>query len=601
MNHKHTKQPNKPEKTANTVHENAGKDTVNDAEIYQKAQDELASIRAIINAKAIQDEQQKHQEQAREYVSKVFTEALHDRQQQDASVSKMLVPIVENSIQKTITQHRKQFTDTLYPLVGDLVRKFTTALLRDFIEKTNELIEKSVTFKSIGWRFKAWKAGVSYSHFVASQTYLFQIQQVLLIHRDTGLLLNSASITGLHDENSDLVSSMLTAINDFVADSFSNHTSGEQLDEIKTDNFTLYLRKGPHAYLVAAVTGNISPRAKTKLQTTLEYIHSLYGPQLQSFNGDTGAFEDISAELGECLLSEEKQAYKKKKKPYLAIILITIITTLLAWWLILGWQTSQALARIQELEQEPGIVILRAEHIGVKDINLQVLRDPDAINLETWIQKAKVDDTWLTVSEIPFISMSNEVINKRIEASIKQYPELQFDAKNKLITGPLNQADAIMLRSTIDKIVGIAQYSLRYELEIAASQQTQVQVQQALNIVAGEISQLQLTFASASAVVTEAQKTRVKIIAEKFLLLQAYAQQLGLQAKLLIVGTSDNVGNVKVNQLLSLERAEQAKQALLLEGVAEDDMFVSGIGSIDVKQQSTNMRKAIINVVYNPL
>lgn len=567
---------------------------------YQQSSEELARIRAIINAQALQDEQDKHQQQAREYVSKVFTEALHDRQQQDESVSKLLVPIVEDSVQKSITQHRAQFTDTLYPLVGDLVRKFTTAFLRDFIEKTNEVIEKSVTFKSIAWRFKAWRAGVSYSHFVASQTYLFQIQQVLLIHRETGLLLNSASIDNLHDENSDLVSSMLTAINDFVADSFSKQANGEQLDEIKTDNFTLYLRKGPHAYLVAAVTGNISPGAKTILQTTLEYIHSLYARQLQDFNGDTSTFESISPELNECLISEAKHP-DKKKTPYLAIILIAVISIAMAWWLLLGWQTSQALDRIQSLDSEPGIVILEAEHRHVQDIELRILRDPNARSTADWLEPANVDSAWLDILEIPFVSLSQELTARRIETVLAHFKNIKFDQTKQTIEGTLSQADALLLRSEVKQIPGTTEYPITYNLNILVQPPSLEQNKQALNIVAGEITQLQLTFALASADITAQHLQQVALIAKKFALLQAYAEQSGMQAKLLILGTSDQLGDVRVNEQLSIQRAEHTKQALMAAGINENDMLVSGLGAVEVKQQSTNIRKAIINVVYNPL
>lgn len=128
---------------------------------------------------------------AREIVGEVVIEALHDRQKRGDGLDNVLVPIVEKSVQKSVSNHSEQFVGYLYPLVGRLVRKSVTAFLSEFLEKTNELIENSFTLKGIAWRFKAWQAGISFSRYVASQTFVFRVEQVFLIHKETGILLNS--------------------------------------------------------------------------------------------------------------------------------------------------------------------------------------------------------------------------------------------------------------------------------------------------------------------------------------------------------------------------------------------------------------------------
>ncbi|MFT6267379.1 MAG: hypothetical protein ACJAVV_000176 [Alphaproteobacteria bacterium] len=59
---------------------------------------------------------------------------------------------------------------------------------------------------------------------MASQVYTYQIQQVLLIHRDTGVLLNSVSLFDDGNENSDLVSAMLTNLRQNCCRSVYSHT-----------------------------------------------------------------------------------------------------------------------------------------------------------------------------------------------------------------------------------------------------------------------------------------------------------------------------------------------------------------------------------------
>ncbi|MFW8590846.1 OmpA family protein [Glaciecola sp. 2405UD65-10] len=564
------------------------------------AQSELERIRSIINAQAFQKEAKRHDENARDYVSKVFTEALHDRQQKDQSLSKVLVPIVEKSVQKSISQNRAQFIDSLYPLVGDLVRKYTTALLRDFIEKTNELIEKSVTFKSMAWRFKAWRAGVSYSRYLASQTYLFQIQQVLLIHRETGMLLNSASISTLNDENSDLVSSMLTAINDFVSDSFSSQTSGEYLDEIKTDNFTLYLRKGPSAYLVAAVTGNISPKAKHKLQATLENIHSLYSKELKAYQGDNSIFDPAHSELSECLIAEEKQP-TKQKKPILATLFMLLLLSAAAYWVFLNWQTNSAIKRIETLGTQQGIVLLNAKHSAVHNIDVSVLRDPHAMPTNDWLALAKVNHEWLNITEIPYVSLAPNVINERIIRAIAPFSDINLNQANNTISGSINTSEYYSLLEQLNKIPGINNYSLEFNVLGSLNEASSEALNQAINVLAAEIGQLQLTFSVASAQIEPSHLKQLSQVAEKAKLLQQYANQRNQKAVLLVIGTSDQVGNAQVNDTLSFQRAENTKQVLISAGLGENDVLASGHGNINVEQQNVNVRKALITVIYNNL
>ena len=77
---------------------------------------------------------------AHEMLGKVFSEALHERKKQDGSVNKVLLPLVEKSVEKSVADHSEKSVGYLYPLVGSLVRKFVTAFITGLLEKTNTLI-----------------------------------------------------------------------------------------------------------------------------------------------------------------------------------------------------------------------------------------------------------------------------------------------------------------------------------------------------------------------------------------------------------------------------------------------------------------------------
>jgi outer membrane protein OmpA-like peptidoglycan-associated protein len=579
--------------------------TQGQTEALSQAQKDLNKLRDIINRQALADQKQQRKDESRELVSDVITEALNDRQAKDNSISKIMVPIVEKSVQHSINRNKKEFVDHLYPLVGNLVRKFATAFVRDFIEKTNELIENSLSLKSLSWRYRAWRSGVSFSQYVASQTYSFKVEQILLIHKETGLLLNSVTHENIAADNSQLISAMLTAINDFVNDSFQTANLAESyeqnLDEIKTEDYTLYLRRGPQAFLVAAVSGNISPPAKDKLQTTLEYIHSLYLPELRSFDGDDTPFLATTDDLKECLLFEEIEQ-QKTKRPWLAIIIFTAIFAVFAYWLFLRFETHQTWQRLNALPNDSGIVLASADVTGIYSIDAKVFRDPDAISIDEWLANHNIQREWLEVEQIAFLSLDEPVIFSKLNKLLSRYPELQFIDETNRVEGILSSAQVIAFNQAKQQIPGIDKLSTEFAITVSNNKQANYDaIAQAMTIIAGEITRLQIDFDLASAEINASERNKVSLIASKLQLLKTYANANKLDVKLLILGTSDALGAIDINQRLSIERAQNVAQALVSLGIESDSVMTSGLGMIEDAPAGTNIRKAIVNVVYNPI
>lgn len=281
-----------------------------------ESEQQLEQIRALILGKNNRIILESIKKDARNIVGNVLTEALHDRQKKDGSVNKVLLPLIEDSVAHSVMHHSDKLVNSLYPLMGSLVRKSVTSFLADFMEKTNQLIDSSFTIKGLKWRIEAWQAGVNFSQYVASQTFSYRVEHVLLIHRETGLLLNFVDLGKASKGDADLISSMLTAINDFVGDSFLDNDNGlkEQLQTVTTDNFNLLIKPGPSALIAAAVMGNPPHAISEQLQVTLEEIHRLYNDELNQFDGDNQSFANSEALLLDCLLSEQKKQSLRLKK-----------------------------------------------------------------------------------------------------------------------------------------------------------------------------------------------------------------------------------------------------------------------------------------------
>jgi outer membrane protein OmpA-like peptidoglycan-associated protein len=578
----------------------------NTSELEVESQKEIKQLRAIILGKDHYLITDTVNEQAREIVGKVLTEALHDRQKKDGSVNKVLLPIVENSVEHSVTHHSDRLISSLYPLMGSLVRKSVGAFLSDFLEKTNQLIEHSFTIKGLKWRFKAWQAGVSFTQYVISQTYNYRVEHVLLIHQETGLLLKSVNLDHQTRNDADLISSMLTAINDFVGDSFQISKDGlkEQLQTVSTDSFNLLIKPGPNAIIVAAIKGNPPQRVSEQLQITLEEIHHLYMDEFDKFKGDNDPFENSENQLRDCLLTEEKTAeLSSNKKPRLAWFLIIIISIILGFKLHNWYQMEQLNKLIMEIDQQPGIVVQNIRVNSKQEIILDLMRDPDAISIEKWFNSHQLSFENVSLKERRYRSLSPEILARRAGKILSLYPNLnrQWEGEQLLISGNI---DVTKLQMLTGKLADAGLSSNQINLESIVlnnsndfAQSTHIN-QQVFKDLVGKISTIQLDFNIGSNQITPVMQVDLQLLTDQFQSLRKLAKKLNIDVGLLLMGSSDNSGNRKANNKLSIARAESTASALVLLGLNRAQMFVTGLGQIDIKDVKNTSRKVMFNIIY---
>ncbi len=544
--------------------------------------------------------------QAKELVTEVLTEALKDRQKKDASITTVLTPIVENSVERSITNNRDKFIGYLYPIMGSLVRKSVAAFLNEFMEKTNKLIENSFTYKGLKWRFQAKQANVSFAQYVISQTYVFRVEQVFLIHTETGLLLNSVALDPETGNDADLMSSMLTAITDFIADSFGkDKQQGEGLDVIKTANFTLVIKNGPSAVIAAAVTGNMPENVPNQLQKSLEQIHQLYFDELQKFKGDAAPLANTEQQLRDCLITQSKkqETNKNNKKPWYALIIIGIVFSIICYQLFAFFKQDETFETLQLLNNEAGIIVINIKKEQDEHYYLEVWRDPAAISIRHWLQKNKIKVENIALTEQLFISADTSIIQHKAQKIYEKFL-LSGQWKNKELTlnGKITYADKRILQQELSVIAGgLLVDSSKLELKDNSPLNIKTNILLAQHIFkekVGEISTIQLHFRKAdisldkiSEQIVKEQTTRLN---ELFLL----AKTLNIEIGVLVLGTSDNSGVKAKNNQISQQRASIVKAALINNGIDASKLHALGVGEIPLNNISADARKVLFSIIY---
>jgi hypothetical protein len=164
-------------------------------------------------------------------------------------------------------------------------------------------MERSFSKEGLSWRVEAWRTGKSFSEVVLSHTLLYRVEQVFLIHRKTGLLLQHVVGSTVAVQDAGMVSSMLTAIRDFVQDSFGTQ-SEEFLDNFQVGELTVMVEQGPQALLAALIRGTAPKDLRVVFQETIEQIHLAHAQALDEFDGDAIPLEQTRPHLEDCLRSQ---------------------------------------------------------------------------------------------------------------------------------------------------------------------------------------------------------------------------------------------------------------------------------------------------------
>src|SRR5271170_4916757 len=248
-----------------------------------------------------------------EDLSKSIAEAIALRSKQDRKLQTTLQPLIEEALRISVARDPGMLAVALFPIIGEAVRKAVAHALQGLFDSLNQMLDRGLSLESWKWRFEAWRSGKSFGEVALARSLNYRVEQVFLIHRETGLLLRHISSGDGVVQDADLVSGMLTAIQDFVRDSFGPRKSDE-LEVMQVGEFKLWLQHGPLALLAAVVCGQPPPELREVFEREVEAIHREFAPALQSFDGDAASLAGAEVHLRRCLLGAQKATAKSSYK-----------------------------------------------------------------------------------------------------------------------------------------------------------------------------------------------------------------------------------------------------------------------------------------------
>ncbi|QLE54581.1 OmpA family protein [Nostoc sp. TCL26-01] len=521
-----------------------------------------------------------------EDISRLLPEAVTLRYQQDKQLITAMVSTVEEAIQASVQQDENILSEAFYPVIVPASRKAIARLLDEMMQSLNQTLEYSFSPASWQWRLEAKRTGKSFAEIVLLRTLVYRVEQVFLIHKHTGLLLQHLTASQVTSQNPDLVAAMLTAIQDFIRDSFSVPPA-DQLQSLRLGELRIWIAQGPQALLAVTISGNPPQDLRLILQTTIEKIHLKFSREIKDFDGDAEIVTGCQPYLESCLVSQYKSASQKSYKyAWTFLSIVAIACGIWSFFTIreqLRWGNY-----IQQLNSQPGIVVTETkQHFGKYFIS--GLRDPLAVDPHTILQQTKLNRQAIVSDWQPYLSLEPQLIIKRANQLLQPPPtvSLKIDHQGILTAnGSAPRQWILATRKLWSFIPGITQFKDKnlVETELADFASYKQQIEQQV-----------ILFSEGSPQFFPSELQKLSKITPLIKKLLVTAKYLDKDVSIQIIGHTNTTGTESRNSQLSQARANQIFTYLSTQGINKSQLQVLGVSSHQPLQPELTIEAEKIN------
>ncbi|MEQ8824985.1 MAG: OmpA family protein [Filomicrobium sp.] len=199
------------------------------------------------------------EERFKESVAGVLDRALNQAEvKRHDELSEAIAPLVVRTIKREINESQDELVEALYPITGRLVQAYVASAIRDMTDRINSQVSGNRSML----RIKSILTGRPIAELAIAQSQALRVEEIYLIRRGSGELLARWPDVDDNPERDQLMSGILTAINEFSIEAFKDDTSS--LRRIDLNSAQVYLRASP-SYLLAARCSGVSNAAVERL------------------------------------------------------------------------------------------------------------------------------------------------------------------------------------------------------------------------------------------------------------------------------------------------------------------------------------------------
>ena len=258
-------------------------------------------------------------------------------------------PVMGEAIRVQIRDSRKEMVEAIYPIIGETIQRAISEFAKELQRNIDARLKSPLTPKGFMKRFRGRLRGISGAEIAFRESLPFLVREIFLIQHHSGLLLAHHQPQGGEGRDSDIISAMLTAIRDFVQDSFEPNPSdaNAELGEIRFGDQQIAIESGKHIYLAVVYSGIEPEGFRAALHQFVADLHVNEGIALRDYRGDPETLPLLSPALD--TLTQNFSAIIPPNKPLsrgqkvglagaaIGLILVTTLACFYVWFTMALW------------------------------------------------------------------------------------------------------------------------------------------------------------------------------------------------------------------------------------------------------------------------
>ncbi|MCB0717504.1 MAG: hypothetical protein KDD65_03605 [Bacteroidetes bacterium] len=486
-------------------------------------------------------------------IAQLLPEAVVSRSRKDGKLASALGPTVEETIRTSVKRDPQPIVDAIFPVIGPAIRRAIAEALSTTLESVNRTMEHQFSLQGLRWRFEALRTGQKFSDVVLRNTLLYAVEQIFVVHNETGLPLAHVSREDQDVQDGALVSSMLTVIQDFVRDSLGGE-SGDSLESIEYGDLTIVIAPGPLATLAAVIRGNPPRSVREDMQELIEDFHLAYNAEVEAYSGDASVFDKARPLLASGLAVQVHRSEGVSWATWLVLLVIVGAIALAAFLLIRS--NARWTAFVSDVDEIPGIVVTETSRsAGVRTV--RGLRDPLAADPAGQLATHGYDSTDVRFDFEAYRALTPAIISLRAARALDlpQTARLHFDHGTLYASGSAHRPwieEARIRAAQLEEVDAYDDAALVDEDE------------KAILDISDRIMRMPVLFDTGSTDVSPSSVDSLIALAGEGLRVAADA---GIPATIVLRGFASADGNVDLNRRLQRARSAAVRAAFVQSGV----------------------------------
>lgn len=154
-------------------------------------------------------------------------------------IAKQMAPLIGSAIRQQIKSQKSDVVDALYPVLGNMISRYVTKTLEEMLNKINNQIQNGLSFEALKRKLTAKVRGISESELLLNENATANIRALLLIHKESGLVLAHSENPNYPISEPEMLASMMSAIRSFINDWIEQNGTDQEIGEIEYGGLSL--------------------------------------------------------------------------------------------------------------------------------------------------------------------------------------------------------------------------------------------------------------------------------------------------------------------------------------------------------------------------